>query len=192
MLEIAELKSKKLPELQEIAKSLGIKGIAGQKKLDLAYSIIDHIASQPDVKKEKQAESETKKPTKKNSAEKAPNEKAKIDKKHQHNNGKHQQSEENNKAQNNKKVDTHNKDTRNKYRQPDYEFEGIIESEGVLEMMPEGYGFLRSSDYNYLSSPDDIYVSQSQVRLFGLKTGDTVLGHVRPPKEGEKYFPLIK
>ena len=59
-------------------------------------------------------------------------------------------------------------------------------------MMPEGYGFLRSSDYNYLSSPDDIYVSQSQVRLFGLKTGDTVLGHVRPPKEGEKYFPLIK
>ena len=58
--------------------------------------------------------------------------------------------------------------------------------------MQEGYGFLRSSDYNYLTSPDDIYVSQSQVRLFGLKTGDTVLGHVRPPKEGEKYFPLIK
>ena len=58
--------------------------------------------------------------------------------------------------------------------------------------MSEGYGFLRSSDYNYLSSPDDIYVSQSQVRLFGLKTGDTVLGTVRPPKEGEKYFPLIK
>ena len=59
-------------------------------------------------------------------------------------------------------------------------------------MMQEGYGFLRSSDYNYLTSPDDIYVSQSQVRLFGLKTGDTVLGHIRPPKEGEKYFPLIK
>ena len=56
-------------------------------------------------------------------------------------------------------------------------------------MMQEGYGFLRSSDYNYLTSPDDIYVSQSQVRLFGLKTGDTVLGHIRPPKEGEKYFP---
>ena len=59
-------------------------------------------------------------------------------------------------------------------------------------MMQEGYGFLRSSDYNYLSSPDDVYVSQSQIRLFGLKTGDTVLGSVRPPKEGEKYFPLIK
>ena len=74
----------------------------------------------------------------------------------------------------------------------DFEFDGIIESEGVLDIMQEGYGFLRSSDYHYLTSPDDIYVSQSQVRLFGLKTGDTVLGHVRPPKEGEKYFPLIK
>ncbi|CAM1373244.1 Transcription termination factor Rho [Tenacibaculum litopenaei] len=80
----------------------------------------------------------------------------------------------------------------NKYRDPDFEFDGIIESEGVLEMMPDGYGFLRSSDYNYLSSPDDIYVSQSQIKLFGLKTGDTVRGNVRPPKEGEKYFPLIR
>jgi transcription termination factor Rho len=192
MLEIAELKSKKLPELQEIAKSLGIKGIAGQKKMDLAYSIIDHIASQPEAKKEKQADPETKEASKKDAPKKAQNGKGKTDKKHQNQNGKHQQVDEKNKAQHNKKVDNHNKDTRNKYRQPDYEFEGIIESEGVLEMMPEGYGFLRSSDYNYLSSPDDIYVSQSQVRLFGLKTGDTVLGHVRPPKEGEKYFPLIK
>ncbi|MBL4642422.1 MAG: transcription termination factor Rho, partial [Flavobacteriaceae bacterium] len=79
-----------------------------------------------------------------------------------------------------------------RYKDPDYEFDGIIESEGVLEMMPDGYGFLRSSDYNYLSSPDDIYVSQSQIKLFGLKTGDTVKGNVRPPKEGEKYFPLIR
>ena len=80
----------------------------------------------------------------------------------------------------------------NNFREPDYEFEGIIESEGVLEMMPDGYGFLRSSDYNYLASPDDIYLSTSQVRLFGLKTGDTVKGVVRPPKEGEKYFPLVR
>ncbi len=72
------------------------------------------------------------------------------------------------------------------------EFDGIIMSEGVLEMMPDGYGFLRSSDYNYLSSPDDIYVSPSQIKLFGLKTGDTVFGAVRPPKEGEKYFALLK
>jgi transcription termination factor Rho len=72
------------------------------------------------------------------------------------------------------------------------EFDGIIMAEGVLEMMPDGYGFLRSSDYNYLSSPDDIYVSPSQIKLFGLKTGDTVYGAVRPPKEGEKYFALLK
>jgi transcription termination factor Rho len=72
------------------------------------------------------------------------------------------------------------------------EFDGIIQAEGVLEMMPDGYGFLRSSDYNYLSSPDDIYVSPSQIKLFGLKTGDTVHGAVRPPKEGEKYFALLK
>lgn len=84
------------------------------------------------------------------------------------------------------------KDLKNKYKEPEFEFDSIIESEGVLDIMQDGYGFLRSSDYNYLSSPDDIYVSQSQIRLFGLKTGDTVLGNVRPPKEGEKYFPLIK
>jgi len=72
------------------------------------------------------------------------------------------------------------------------EFDGVIQAEGVLEMMPDGYGFLRSSDYNYLSSPDDVYVSPSQIKLFGLKTGDTVYGSVRPPKEGEKYFALLK
>ena len=78
------------------------------------------------------------------------------------------------------------------FRDSDFEFDGIIESEGVLEMMPDGYGFLRSSDYNYLASPDDIYLSTSQIRLFGLKTGDTVKGVVRPPKEGEKFFPLVR
>ncbi|MGE5393878.1 MAG: transcription termination factor Rho [Candidatus Saccharibacteria bacterium] len=73
-----------------------------------------------------------------------------------------------------------------------YEFDGIISNTGVLEIMVDGYGFLRSSDFNYLNSPDDIYVSQSQIKLFGLKTGDTITGTIRPPKEGEKYFPLIK
>jgi transcription termination factor Rho len=73
-----------------------------------------------------------------------------------------------------------------------FDFDGIISALGVLEIMQDGYGFLRSSDYNYLNSPDDIYVSQSQIKLFGLKTGDSVLGSIRPPKEGEKYFPLIK
>ena len=77
-------------------------------------------------------------------------------------------------------------------REKAYDFEGILNGMGVLEIMQDGYGFLRSSDYNYLSSPDDIYVSQSQIKLFGLKTGDVVEGSIRPPKEGEKYFPLVK
>ncbi|SDD52614.1 transcription termination factor Rho [Pedobacter soli] len=72
------------------------------------------------------------------------------------------------------------------------DFDNVITNEGVLEIMPDGYGFLRSADYNYLTSPDDIYVSQSQIKLFGLKTGDTVKGSIRPPKEGEKYFPLVR
>jgi transcription termination factor Rho len=84
------------------------------------------------------------------------------------------------------------KSKKNNFSHSDFEFDGIIESEGVLEMMADGYGFLRSSDYNYLASPDDIYLSTSQIRLFGLKTGDTVKGVVRPPKEGEKFFPLVR
>ncbi len=112
------------------------------------------------------------------------------EKKEQRHNKRQNNNKNNNKHQ--QKGPNGNKDTRNRYREPDFEFDAIIESEGVLDIMQDGYGFLRSSDYNYLSSPDDIYVSQSQIRLFGLKTGDTVLGNVRPPKEGEKYFPLIK
>ena len=80
----------------------------------------------------------------------------------------------------------------NHKKQPKIEFEGIVKASGVLEIMPDGYGFLRSSDYNYLNSPDDIYVSQSQIKLFGLKTGDTLFGEIRPPREGDKYFPLVK
>ncbi len=96
-----------------------------------------------------------------------------------------------NQAQNGN-VNPNFKGKKSNFGHSDFEFDGIIESEGVLEMMSEGYGFLRSSDYNYLASPDDIYLSTSQVRLFGLKTGDTVKGVVRPPKEGEKFFPLVK
>ena len=85
---------------------------------------------------------------------------------------------------------TNQKQTENSYSNLD--FDNTISNEGVLEIMPDGYGFLRSADYNYLGSPDDIYVSQSQIKLFGLKTGDTVKGSIRPPKEGEKYFPLVR
>ncbi|MEP0480876.1 MAG: transcription termination factor Rho, partial [Nonlabens sp.] len=126
----------------------------------------------------------------KKTADTADSKKDTADTKNDNRNNGRQKNTRSNNTQNN--VPKGNKDTRNRYRDPDFEFDGIIESEGVLDMMPDGYGFLRSSDYNYLASPDDIYVSQSQIRLFGLKTGDTVLGMVRPPKEGEKYFPLIK
>src|SRR5690606_24019586 len=101
-------------------------------------------------------------------------------------------AEQNNSNQKNQKNNNRNPKKQAGFRDPEFEFDGIIESEGVLEMMPDGYGFLRSSDYNYLASPDDIYLSASQIRLFGLKTGDTVKGVVRPPKEGEKFFPLVK
>ena len=182
MFEISILKEKKISELQEIANELGIKKTAGIKKLDLAYKIIDHYASNPKAS-DKNIESKEDEVKKDISEEK----KDLTEPKKNDNNSGHKK---NNRFV--KKEKNHNKDNRNRYKEPDFEFDGIIESEGVLDIMQEGYGFLRSSDYNYLTSPDDIYVSQSQVRLFGLKTGDTVLGHVRPPKEGEKYFPLIK
>lgn len=108
------------------------------------------------------------------------------------------QSSQENSNQDSSNGNTDNKDNQNRSKYNNarpsdiYNFDGIVSSEGVLEIMPDGYGFLRSSDYNYLNSPDDIYVSQSQIKLFGLKTGDTVRGTIRPPKEGEKYFPLIK
>lgn len=85
-----------------------------------------------------------------------------------------------------------NNNNNNQTQDKSFEFDGILSAIGVLEIMQEGYGFLRSSDYNYMSSPDDIYISQSQIRLFGLKTGDIVEGPIRPPKEGEKFFPLVK
>ncbi len=285
MFEISELKDKKLPELQEIAKELDVPKYRTQKKLDLVYQILDYQAANPKavkaVLKSEEPSSETKKPEpatssakdtqdkdqksrperndnrnkkpqpqkphhnkqgdddKKGSDSNKPNDDKRSsndrddkrssndkddkrssndkrdDKKPQRpksnsndndNRQKNQRNDNNNnsdnrpKHQNQKQKDGNvqdnrsngNKDSRNRYREPDYEFDGIIESEGVLDLMQDGYGFLRSSDYNYLSSPDDIYVSQSQIRLFGLKTGDTVLGEVRPPKEGEKYFPLIK
>ncbi|MDG2492022.1 MAG: transcription termination factor Rho [Flavobacteriaceae bacterium] len=257
MYEISELKSKKLPDLQVIAKSIGVKRITGLKKMDLIYQIIDFVSANPDAIKKAPKTTESKpvvndekngsepkpktnkpkpqknkkvisveketsediksetiskensKPEKVNPPDSKkpvhkgnPNQKQNGNPNQKQNgnqnqkpNGNHKQNpnQRKNNNPNQKKGDhNHNKDKRNRYREPDYEFEGIIDSEGVLDIMSEGYGFLRSSDYHYLSSPDDVYVSQSQIRLFGLKTGDTVLGTVRPPKEGEKYFPLIK
>ena len=97
-------------------------------------------------------------------------------------------------AQNQANNQTHTQEETGKYKKEEIvsEFDAVVNAEGVLEIMPDGYGFLRSSDYNYLNSPDDVYVSQSQIKLFGLKTGDSIQGIIRPPKSGEKYFPLIK
>ena len=242
MLEISELKAKKLPELQELANTLKVPKYRTLKKLDLVYQILDYQAANPNAVKAivseipKEAVSE---PAATKTEERSPrpprhkpnprpkkevqtqqgqtqkseqpsqtsNESQSNEKKPQHKNKNTDNRQQNDNRQkggndnkrpprdNKPKQDNRNngnKDSRNRYKEPDFEFDGIIESEGVLDIMQDGYGFLRSSDYNYLSSPDDIYVSQSQIRLFGLKSGDTVLGVVRPPKEGEKYFPLIK
>ena len=212
MYEIATLKTKKLPELQEIAKKIGIKKTAGLKKLDLIYQIVDLIASKPDentaskfdsnneIKEKTDSNNEKKSPIKVLPVQKLKNKTSNDSKKdfktqnrdNQIINQNKKNGNPKNKSNSNRNEYNHNRDNKSRYRQPDFEFDGIVETEGVLEMMQEGYGFLRSSDYNYLSSPDDVYVSQSQIRLFGLKTGDTVLGSVRPPKEGERFFPLIK
>lgn len=247
MFEISDLKAKKLPELQEIAKGLNVPKFKSLKKLDLVYQILDFQASNPKVVAEKVTATTDEKPAPKPRKPRAPRPKAteakstegdapkkapqkreprskKDDSKPQgkpqkkdnrpqdnrsqdnkpqdnkpHSNNSPQKSQNNNrrnsqhnKPQHDKKNNNFDKDLKNRYKEPEFEFDSIIESEGVLDIMQDGYGFLRSSDYNYLSSPDDIYVSQSQIRLFGLKSGDTILGNIRPPKEGEKYFPLIK
>lgn len=251
MLEITELKAMKLPELQEIAKTLRVPKFRAMKKLDLVYQILDYQAANPEKAKSALQLEKKPAPEKAKQAETPPDDQSKSkssfskdphspkDRPEEKSNNTLQKNQKRNEVRNqkdrsdkgnpkdnrrdkpsfspttpkttneqrkatsgkphkeaNRQPANHknngNRDTRNRYREPDYEFDAIIESEGVLDIMQDGYGFLRSSDYNYLSSPDDIYVSQSQIRLFGLKTGDTVLGHVRPPKEGEKYFPLIK
>tara|TARA_Y100000385_G_scaffold265101_1_gene299078 strand:+ start:41 stop:1480 length:1440 start_codon:yes stop_codon:yes gene_type:complete len=178
MIDIHTLNKKLLPELKEIAKTLGVPRYQKLKKQELVYEILDVQATQLSL--EKKTEEAKKKVTqnkpKHNNTNKGNNNNT-------NNNG--------NNSNNNKKNNNPNNNNKNR-PQDDFEFDGIVTAEGVLEMMPDGFGFLRSSDYHYLSSPDDIYVSHSQVRLFGLKTGDTVKGTVRPPKKGEKYFPLIK
>ena len=192
MFEISKLKEKKLSELQEIAEELKISKFKTLKKLDLVYKILDHQASNPETKEEapktrKEAPKTRKEAPKKSSMDNDSTKKESD--RHPRQNNKRNYSR-NDRSES--KESNGNRDTRNRYREPDYEFDAIIESEGVLDVMQDGYGFLRSSDYHYLSSPDDIYVSQSQIRLFGLKKGDTILGNIRPPKEGEKYFPLIQ
>ena len=273
MFEIEQLKAKKLVELHEIAKNLGLKKTSQLKKLELIYLILDEQAKHPKVAEK--AETKISKPTpkprvkvekttkiikkpivakttqkKESDTTESPKDttvkenkpkprkrvqqdlteeqkknndranamnpnfkpKSSSDKKEKIQDKVQEvvaQDKTNEKVSSEKitkekptirtpkkvvkKVDRGNEaKNHGKFKQPNFEFEGIINAEGVLDIMKDGFGFLRSSDYNYLSSPDDIYVSQSQIKLFGLKTGDTVKGEVRPPKEQEKYFPLIK
>ncbi len=174
MIDIHTLNKKLLPELKDIAKDLGVPRYQKLKKQELVYEILDVQAKQLSVEKKSEE------------ARKQREKKQKDNPKPKRNNNNTQNGKEKNPNH------RHKGNNPNKKSHDEHEFDGIVTAEGVLEMMPDGFGFLRSSDYNYLSSPDDIYVSHSQVRLFGLKTGDTVRGTVRPPKKGEKYFPLIK
>jgi transcription termination factor Rho len=210
MYDIIELNGKLLGELKEIAKKLNIPKTEGLRKQELIYKILDHQALNPAKeegsnkgKGDKKKHDETPKfdgdtlfneepeetPVKETPVAETitttpvtetVQETPQMENEPKEQGGQHKQHQHFNKGFEKK--------------QPDFpfNFDGIVSSEGVLEIMPDGYGFLRSSDYNYLNSPDDIYVSQSQIKLFGLKTGDTVRGSIRPPKEGEKYFPLIK
>ena len=198
MYDILDLNKKLVSELREIATKLGISKVDSLKKKDLIYQILDQqaidassrsksiesieekpqkadkkevlkkVETTPSVKEEKQEEikEEVDQPTNKEEIKKE-EVKVKIERKPRE-----------------RKYDKRNQDKS--------DFDTLITASGVLEIMQDGYGFLRSSDYNYFSSPDDIYVSQSQIKLFGLKTGDTVSGYIRPPKENEKFFPLIK
>ncbi len=217
MYDIIELNNKKVVELREIAKKFDVKKVLKLKKQELIYKILDRQAidnatkDSSDKKKPKQRVRITEKkvdikpkPVKKE--EPLPVNKPKVQsfKKEEVNIKRTEKPESKFKKEDSKFRDkkTHSdknghhksniKKHSNKSFEPDYEFQPIIKNSGVLEVMPDGYGFLRSSDYNYFNSPDDIYVSQSQIKLFGLKTGDLVGGSIRPPKDSEKYFPLIK
>ena len=233
----SELDSRKLVELKELAKAIGIEGAETMKKAELIEIIDGNNSISTDKPKRKRArkkvmeenteKSETATVAKKEDTappvdlftEKHSPLKAAADKKIKEDKAKSPADKTENKIAADKKEDgdtryndkpnhpknnrnnNNNNNNRNK-NQPErrhtkeeeemYNLVGIVSAEGVLEVMQDGYGFLRSSDYNYLSSPDDIYVSQSQVKLFGLKTGDTVVGTIRPPREGEKFFPLVK
>jgi transcription termination factor Rho len=134
-------------------------------------------------------------PAEKEEAEQSKTEQPKQEKSQQHNNNNYQNNKQQNGQNNGQKQNNnnqHRQQQEQRQQEPVIEFEGVVEATGVLEIMPDGYGFLRSSDYNYLNSPDDIYVSQYQIKQHALKTGDTVTGEIRPPKAGDKYFPLVR
>ena len=215
MYKLEQLNTKKVSELQSIAKDLNIKKTENLNKKELAYAILDYQAenaktaekpvkkqrtrtktiitkSKPIIKGEEISTDKTQKKDKPNIEDPISIKKVKVEKKDvikkEAKKPVHNHSKKGTEEKSSHPKPKHNNNN-SKY---DYNFDGIISTEGVIEIMPDGYGFMRSSDYHYLTSPDDVYVSHSQIKLFGLKTGDTINGKVRPPKTGEKYYPLIQ
>ena len=207
----SELQSKKIADLREIAKSVGITNADELKKPEIIEQLSIGIDGSESESTTQEGDDRPKRKRKRvivaedndqpelfrkennssddglNEEKKETTEKPKQQNQHQQNRNSDRTDNRNNRSKNRQ----HN-NTEEKNDVEMYSLVGIVSAEGVLEVMSDGYGFLRSSDYNYLPSPDDIYVSQSQIKLFGLKTGDTVLGTIRPPREGEKFFPLVK
>ena len=191
-----ELNDKLLSELKNISEELKIKGASKLSKQDLIYKILDEQAitkpkkvSKKEPLKEKATKTFSK--TKDTKARDTKEKPKKFSKTYRSNSGPSKFTDRN-KGMGSRLPREEYLAKKAEYEAQIKDFEGVVDSEGVLEMMQDGYGFLRSSDYNYLASPDDIYVSPSQIKLFGLKTGDTVLGKIRPPKDNEKYFALIE
>jgi transcription termination factor Rho len=240
MYDILQLNDMLVPELREVAESLGIKGYKRLNKQDLIYKILDFQAisggdagskpasngkSAPEEQPEKEkkapaprgrgrrrapkeeqdnrskAPEKTTEPREEHAKEKpeaeteAPEQQKPQERPSDNRPKREPQGRKPNRDRGDRDRDRDRNDRGQQREQTpkfNIELDGVIEGEGILEMMPDGYGFLRSSDYNYLTSPDDIYVSPSQIKLFGLRTGDTVRGAIRPPKEGEKYFALLR
>lgn len=220
MYDILQLNDMLVPELREIAQRLGVSGFRRLAKQDLIYQILDYQAVAGKEEKtgdeEKTAPQEKEKEAPKRSArgrEEAVEGRLERGRREASRAGRRSERPAQSEYEAEPAMVGARKEGRKesgRYNEPpadvseprvaekpqeerfDIELDGVIEGEGILEMMPDGYGFLRSSDYNYLTSPDDIYVSPSQIKLFGLRTGDTVRGAIRPPKEGEKYFALLR
>ena len=221
MYDILQLNDMLVPELREVAEQLGVKGFKKLNKQELIYRILDEQALSKDSpetpissnggdmrerEKDKrnenyeaqQRERQDSRPPKPPARQAAPEEKNERAERPE----RAERAERPERAEREERPEREERAEHVAREKPkeaveqkpkfDVELDGVIEGEGLLEMMPDGYGFLRSSDYNYLSSPDDIYVSPSQIKLFGLKTGDTVKGSIRPPKDGEKYFALLR
>ena len=221
MYDIEKLNNKKVTELREIAEKLNVSKADKLKKQELVYKILDEQALKPTSENKKETNTPKVETSSTNTSVKKTEKSTELRKKPVHSNDRtnnrnndrsndrsndkttdknnerttdrnNDRNKERNKERNNDRNKERNNERNNKREDYEYDFAGIIISEGVLELMQDGYGFLRSADYHYLSSPDDVYVSQSQVKFFGLKTGDTIKGIVRPPKYGERYFPLVE